>query len=59
VKSLLLHVATWQGHLPGQHVDIRLTTEDGHQAQRRAESINRSFPGPPQSGPAIQQEIRI
>ena len=34
VKSLLLHVANWHGHLPGQHVDIRLTAEDGYQAQR-------------------------
>src|SRR6266481_4957842 len=34
VKSLLLHVVNWQGHLPGQHVDIRLTAEDGYQAQR-------------------------
>jgi ferredoxin-NADP reductase len=34
VKSLLLSVADWQGHLPGQHVDIRLTAEDGYQAQR-------------------------
>lgn len=34
VKSLLLHVAGWQGHQPGQHVDIRLTAEDGYQAQR-------------------------
>jgi ferredoxin-NADP reductase len=34
VKSLMLHVANWQGHLPGQHVDIRLTAEDGYQAQR-------------------------
>jgi ferredoxin-NADP reductase len=34
VKSLLLHVTGWQGHLPGQHVDIRLTAEDGYQAQR-------------------------
>src|SRR5260370_23058269 len=34
VKSLLLHVANWQGHLSGQHVDIRLTAEDGYQAQR-------------------------
>jgi ferredoxin-NADP reductase len=34
VKSLLLHVTSWQGHLPGQHVDIRLTAEDGYQAQR-------------------------
>jgi ferredoxin-NADP reductase len=34
VKSLLLEVAGWQGHLPGQHVDSRLTGEDGYQAQR-------------------------
>ena len=34
VKSLLLQVTGWQGHLPGQHVDIRLTAEDGYQAQR-------------------------
>jgi ferredoxin-NADP reductase len=34
VKSLLLQVPAWQGHLPGQHVDIRLTAEDGYQAQR-------------------------
>jgi ferredoxin-NADP reductase len=34
VKSLLLYVTNWQGHLPGQHVDIRLTAEDGYQAQR-------------------------
>jgi ferredoxin-NADP reductase len=34
VKSLRLHVTDWQGHLPGQHVDIRLTAADGYQAQR-------------------------
>ena len=34
VKSLALRVGDWQGHLPGQHVDIRLTAEDGYQAQR-------------------------
>ena len=34
VKSLLLHVDGWRGHAPGQHVDIRLTAEDGYQAQR-------------------------
>jgi ferredoxin-NADP reductase len=27
-------VADWPGHLPGQHVDVRLTAEDGYQAQR-------------------------
>jgi ferredoxin-NADP reductase len=24
----------WPGHLPGQHVDVRLTADDGYQAQR-------------------------
>src|SRR5438105_1429669 len=33
-KSLLLAVPEWIGHQPGQHVDIRLTAEDGYQAQR-------------------------
>ena len=28
VKSLRLQVDGWQGDLPGQHVDIRLTAED-------------------------------
>ena len=31
VKSVLLRVVSWQGHLPGQHIDIRLTAEDGYQ----------------------------
>lgn len=34
VKSIVLEVPDWTGHLPGQHVDIRLTAEDGYQAQR-------------------------
>ena len=34
VKTLLLDVAGWPGHLSGQHVDVRLTSEDGYQAQR-------------------------
>jgi ferredoxin-NADP reductase len=34
VKTLSLAVAEWAGHLAGQHVDIRLTAEDGYQAQR-------------------------
>jgi ferredoxin-NADP reductase len=34
VRSLLLRVPNWHGHQPGQHVDIRLTAEDGYQAQR-------------------------
>ena len=34
VKTLRLDVPDWPGHLPGQHVDVRLTAEDGYQAQR-------------------------
>lgn len=34
VKTLVLRVPGWRGHLPGQHVAVRLTGEDGYQAQR-------------------------
>jgi ferredoxin-NADP reductase len=34
VKTLALDVDGWPGHRAGQHVDIRLTAEDGYQAQR-------------------------
>lgn len=34
VASLLLDVPEWMGHLAGQHVDVRLTADDGYQAQR-------------------------
>ncbi len=34
VKTLVLEVAGWPGHHAGQHVDVRLTAEDGYQAQR-------------------------
>jgi ferredoxin-NADP reductase len=30
----VLRVPGWPGHRPGQHVDVRLTAEDGYQAQR-------------------------
>lgn len=34
VRTLGLNVAGWSGHIPGQHVDVRLTAEDGYQTQR-------------------------
>jgi ferredoxin-NADP reductase len=34
VRSLVLDCPGWPGHLPGQHVDVRLTADDGYQAQR-------------------------
>lgn len=33
-KSIVLDVPDWAGHRAGQHVDIRLTAEDGYQAER-------------------------
>ncbi len=33
-KSMLLAVPMWMGHHPGQHVDVRLTADDGYQVQR-------------------------
>jgi len=34
VTSLVLDMPDWPGHRAGQHVDVRLTAEDGYQAQR-------------------------
>ncbi|MGH2385714.1 MAG: ferredoxin reductase [Candidatus Limnocylindria bacterium] len=34
VKTIAFDVPGWPGHRAGQHVDVRLTAEDGYQAQR-------------------------
>jgi ferredoxin-NADP reductase len=34
VRTLLLEVEGWPGHKPGQHLDVRLTSENGYQAER-------------------------
>jgi len=34
VKTLALDVPEWPGHRTGQHVDVRLTAEDGYQVER-------------------------
>jgi ferredoxin-NADP reductase len=33
-RTLVLDVPDWPGHVSGQHVDVRLTADDGYQAQR-------------------------
>jgi ferredoxin-NADP reductase len=33
-RTLVIDVPDWPGHLAGQHVDVRLTAEDGYTAQR-------------------------
>jgi ferredoxin-NADP reductase len=34
VRTLHLDVPNWPGHRAGQHMDVRLTAEDGYQAER-------------------------
>jgi ferredoxin-NADP reductase len=33
-KTLILDAHGWPGHVAGQHIDVRLTADDGYQAQR-------------------------
>jgi ferredoxin-NADP reductase len=47
-KSIRLAVPTWMGHRPGQHVDVRLTAEDGYQAER-----SYSIASPPEEAPRV------
>jgi ferredoxin-NADP reductase len=51
VRSLVLDVPGWAGHRAGQHLDVRLTAEDGYQAQR-----SYSIASPPDEPPAITVE---
>jgi ferredoxin-NADP reductase len=44
VKTLVLDTPGWPGHRAGQHLDVRLTAEDGYQAER-SYSIAASTPG--------------
>lgn len=46
-KAILLDVPGWPGHLAGQHLDLRLTAEDGYQAQR-SYSISSAYEGKPE-----------
>ncbi|BCJ41864.1 oxidoreductase [Actinoplanes ianthinogenes] len=43
-RTLILDIPDWSGHLPGQHLDLRLTAEDGYSAQR-SYSIASDWPG--------------
>jgi ferredoxin-NADP reductase len=45
VRTIVLDVPDWPGHRAGQHLDIRLTAEDGYRAER--EYSIASAPGEP------------
>jgi ferredoxin-NADP reductase len=47
-KSITLALPTWMGHRAGQHVDVRLTAEDGYQAER-----SYSIASPPEEAPRV------
>jgi ferredoxin-NADP reductase len=47
-KSITLLLPTWPGHRAGQHVDVRLTAEDGYQAER-----SYSIASPPEEQPRV------
>lgn len=47
-RSLTFAVASWPGHRAGQHVDVRLTAEDGYQVER-----SYSIASPPEDGARV------
>src|SRR2546421_3690965 len=47
-KSITLAIPSWMGHRAGQHVDVRLTAEDGYQAER-----SYSIASPPEEVPRV------
>ncbi len=47
-RSLTLAMPEWSGHQPGQHVDVRLTADDGYQAER-----SYSIASPPEDTPKV------
>jgi ferredoxin-NADP reductase len=52
VRTIVLDVPGWPGHRAGQHLDVRLTAEDGYQAQR-----SYSIASPPGEPTAITVEV--
>ena len=47
-KSITLDLPNWIGHRAGQHVDVRLTAEDGYRAER-----SYSIASPPEEAPRV------
>jgi ferredoxin-NADP reductase len=47
-KSITLALPNWMGHQAGQHIDVRLTADDGYQAER-----SYSIASPPEEAPRV------
>jgi len=54
VKTFTLQLPDWRPHLPGQHYDLRLTAEDGYQAER-----SYSVASPPEQTGEIDLTIEL
>jgi ferredoxin-NADP reductase len=54
-RTIVFDVPGWAGHLAGQHVDVRLTAEDGYRAQR---SYSMADPGDPGRVELTVQRVR-
>ena len=54
VKTFTLRLPQWTAHLPGQHYDLRLTAEDGYQAER-----SYSIASPPEQTGEIELTIEL
>jgi ferredoxin-NADP reductase len=53
-RSITLTVPNWMGHRPGQHVDVRLTAEDGYQVER-----SYSIASPPEEQPRVTLTVEL
>jgi len=51
-RSITLALPTWMGHRAGQHVDVRLTAQDGYQAER-----SYSIASPPEEAPHVRLTV--
>jgi ferredoxin-NADP reductase len=68
-RSLVMTVPSWPHHQPGQHVDVRLTAEDGYQAIRsysiasppEAENLELTIEQLPDGevSPYLTEEVRV
>ena len=68
-RSLVMAVPSWPRHQPGQHVDVRLTAEDGYQAIRsysiasppEAENLELTVERLPDGevSPYLTEEVRV
>jgi len=52
VRSITFQATAWGGHMAGQHVDIRLTADNGYQAQR-----SYSIASPAGRGPHVELTV--